>query len=241
MLNTILDLILFQLQSGWVFGIVVLYFLFIYFFLGKLFLWGCQFLEHKKYLEKIISIQPPKSQIKLEILYSLQSIIIFGFLSVILIQLIREDYIQLSSNSILQIFLGLLILNVWNEIHFFIIHKIMHLPFFMKNVHKIHHQSYIPTLYSVYRFHWFEALLLGTLPLTIAPFIPLSPISIALYPICSLLINFSGHCNYRFGKGNGPSWKLISSNHNNHHYKGKQNFGFASDILDKLFNSKTKK
>jgi len=241
MSNNLLELVLNELDSVWIFCIVIFYFLCIYFIIGKLFHLVCQYLEKKKYIQKIISIQPSKDQIKKEILYSLQSIIIFGLLSVILIQFIRVGYIELSSNTIPQFLIGLLILNIWNEIHFFIIHKMMHIPFFMKKVHKIHHQSYIPTVYSVYRFHWFEALLLGTLPLTIAPFIALSPLAIALYPICSILINFAGHSNYRFGNGKGSSWKLISSNHNNHHYKAKQNFGFATDILDKLFNTKNNK
>lgn len=238
MTDHLLNTLLFELHGIWIFCIVVIYFFILYFCLGFIFNKSCLYLERKNIVQKIIPISPPKKQIQQEVLYSIQSIGIFGILSVLLIYLIRLGTITLASNSILQIGLGILILNLWNEIHFFLVHKLMHLPFFMKHVHKIHHQSYIPTIHSVYSFHWFEALLLGSLPLTIAPFINLSPLVFALYPICSILINFTGHCNYRIGNGKGATWKLISSNHNQHHYKAKKNYGFATDILDRLFNRK---
>ncbi|MGB3946481.1 MAG: sterol desaturase family protein, partial [Bacteroidia bacterium] len=98
--------------------------------------------------------------------------------------------------------------------------------------------------YSVYSFHWLEALLLSTVPLTIVPFIPFSFISIALYPLTSILINYSGHCNYRFGNGNGKSWSLFGTNHNEHHFKNKKNYGFLLQFFDtinsKLANNKHK-
>lgn len=241
MLHTLSEFMLYESHYGWIFGIVVFYFILIYGLIGQLFITCCHFLERKNLLQKITLTPVSKKQIQQEIIYSLQSICIFGLLSVLLIYLIRIDYIQLLPNTIPQILWGLLLLNVWNEIHFFVIHKTMHLPFFMKHVHQIHHKSYIPTIYSVYRFHWFEALLLGTLPLTIAPFISFSPLVFALYPICSLLINFAGHCNYRFGDGTGASWKLLSSNHHSHHNKAKKNFGFAINLFDKIFNSKADK
>jgi len=148
--------------------------------------------------------------------------------------------ITLLPNTIFNIFLGLAILVLWNEFHFFIVHRIMHFPFLFRNVHCIHHKSKVPTVYSVYSFHWVEALLLSTVPLTIAIFLPFSFVSIAIYPLVSILINYSGHCNYRFGNGNGNNWLLWGSNHNEHHYKNKKNYGFLLIIFDSIF-SKIKK
>ena len=111
----------------------------------------------------------------------------------------------------------------------------------MKKVHYIHHKSLVPTVFSVYSFHWLEALLLSTVPLSIVPFIPFSFTAIALYPMSSILLNFAGHCNYRFGKGKGESWRLFGTHHNEHHNKGRQNYGFAINFLDKLFSYKNLK
>ena len=212
-----------------------LYFMVLYFLVGPLLLYACKFLSKKGYLNKIVDRPVKQSQINFEIKHSFKSIILFGFSSLPIIYLIRSGTIELAENSVSNIIIGIVILNIWNEVHFFIVHRIMHIPFFMKNVHYIHHKSRTPTVYSVYCFHWFEALLLSTVPFIIALFIAFAPLAIALYPLSSILLNFSGHCNYRFGNGKGSNWTLFGTHHNQHHSKGKQNFGFASDLLDQLY------
>jgi Delta7-sterol 5-desaturase len=101
-------------------------------------------------------------------------------------------------------------------------------------VHVVHHRSKVPTVFSVYSLHWFEALLLSSVPLTIAPFLPFAPLAIAIYPTVSILLNFAGHCNYRFGNGKGDSWKLFATEHNEHHRLGRKNYGFALNFFDKI-------
>ena len=110
----------------------------------------------------------------------------------------------------------------------------------MRNVHYIHHKSRVSTVYSVFSFHWLEALLLSTIPLTIVPFIPFSIVAVFIYPLVSILLNFAGHCNYRFGDGKGTSWKLFGTYHNEHHSRGRKNYGFSLNFLDKLFSKHNK-
>lgn len=211
-----------------------LYFMVLYFGIAPIFNGVCNLLHSKKILHKIVLKEVTKKQILFEIKHSLKSIFIFGTSIIPIIYLIRLGVITFLPNTIFNVLLGLVILNLWNEVHFFIVHRIMHFPFFMKNVHYIHHQSKVPTVYSVFSFHWLEALLLSTVPLTIVLFVSLSPISIALYPLISILLNFSGHCNYRFGNGTGKPWYLFGTHHNEHHYKNRKNYGFLSPILDYL-------
>jgi sterol desaturase/sphingolipid hydroxylase (fatty acid hydroxylase superfamily) len=110
----------------------------------------------------------------------------------------------------------------------------MHLRLFMRSVHAIHHRSVVPTVYSVYSFHWFEAFLLSTVSLIIAPFISFCPLAIGLYPLVSILLNYAGHCNYRFGSGKGPAWQVLGTRHAEHHLKQSKRYGFASPFLDWL-------
>lgn len=211
-----------------------LYFFFLYFGLGYLFNKVCKFLEVRNILNQINTKEVTSRQINFEIKQSLKSIFIFGFSVVPLAYLIRCDYIILLPDSLLSILYGLCLLTIWNEVHFFVIHRTLHFPFFMKNIHFIHHQSVVPTTYSVYSFHWVEAILLSSVSITLVPFIPVSGISIALYPLVSILFNFSGHCNYRFGNGSGKSWKLFGTNHNQHHSKGMKKYGFILTLLDEI-------
>lgn len=239
-LQEIVNFILYESNYLQLYFIVVAYFLFLYFVVGPCFDLSCRFLHKRGLVEKIFKKPVPKNQISREIKYSIGSILIFGFSGFPIIYWIRSGFVTLAPDSILNIIMGLIILNVWNEIHFYTVHRIMHLPFFMRNVHKIHHQSVVPTVYSVYSFHWLEAFLLSTVPIIIVPFISFAPSAIAIYPLTSILFNYSGHCNYRFGSGKGRSWKLFGTNHNEHHSKFTNNYGFVSDLLDKLFTKPSK-
>ncbi len=215
-------------------GLVFIYFLFLYFGLAPIFQAVCQKLAKNNLLQQIVPGEISKEQKKFELKHSFVSIIFFGFSGIPIIYLIRMEFITILPNTVFSVLIGVVILTIWNEIHFFVIHRMMHLPFFMKRVHYIHHKSKVPSVYSVYSFHWVEAFLLSTVPVTIAPFISFAPLAFVIYPLVSILLNYAGHCNYRFGVGKGRNWQLIATNHNEHHFKGKHNYGFASDLLDRL-------
>ena len=217
------------------YGLTFGYFMFLYFGIGSLFLYVCKYLEHRNILRKIVHKEVKQKQVYFEIKHSIKSIIVFGFSIIPVIYLIRIDSVKLLPNTGRNIVIGLILLTLWNEVHFYIVHRIMHQKFMMKHVHFIHHKSNTPTVYSVFSFHWIEAFLLSTVPISIIPFIPFSIVAVMVYPLVSLLLNFAGHCNYRFGDGKGKSWKLLGTHHNEHHSRGRKNYGFALNLLDELF------
>ena len=143
-----------------VFALTLVYFAVLYFILGPSFLWVCKQLEKRGLTNKIISRKVAKNQIKTEIKHSSVSLLIFGLSGIPIIYLVRIGQIELLDNSFINILIGVVVLNVFNEIHFFVVHRMMHIPFMMKHVHKVHHKSVVPTVYSVYSFHWIEATLL---------------------------------------------------------------------------------
>ncbi len=224
----------FTSQSLLVFG----YFLLLYFIVGNLFLYICKTLENKKIIHKIVNEAVPKKQERFEIKHSLMSIVIFAFSGWPIVYFVRNGVVSLEKTTGMTVIIGVILLNCWNEIHFFLVHRLMHTRWFMKNVHIIHHRSRIPTIYSVYSFHPLEAILLSTVPLTLVFIFPLSPLAIAIYPFTSIVLNLIGHCNYRIWGKPGPSWFRLATSHNEHHVIGKQNFGFASSLLDKLIKRK---
>jgi len=217
---------------------VLTYFLLLYFIVGNLFLFICKKLENKHLIHKICKEEVSKKQEFFEIKNSLMSIVIFAFSGWPIIYFVRNGFISLEKTSIITVIIGVILLNIWNEIHFFLVHRLMHTKWFMKHIHIIHHRSRIPTIYSVYSFHPIEAMLLSTVPFLLALVLQLSPVAIAIYPFTSIVLNLIGHCNYRVWKTEGPTWFRLATSHNEHHVIGKQNFGFASSLLDKLFNHK---
>lgn len=218
-----------------VFLLVLGYFVLLYFGLAPLFNAVCRLLARRKLLHRITDKPVSAQQIRSEIGHSLVSVFIFGLSGIPVVYLIRNGVIRTATDTVIHVIVAVVILTIWNELHFFLVHRIMHLPYFMKRVHYIHHRSVIPTVYSVYSFHWFEALLLSTVPLTIAPFVALPAKSFIIYPLTSVLLNYAGHCNYRFGQGGGSAWTLFGTNHNDHHSKFKKNYGFATDLLDRIY------
>jgi Delta7-sterol 5-desaturase len=240
MFESIKYYLLFDAHYLVIFTITVGYFLFLYFGLGFVFDKTCDFLTKHKWLNRIVQDRATAKQIQSEMQYSLGSILMFGVTSVLLIALVRHQYFTLLPDSLTNTLLGVTILTLWNEVYFFIIHRLMHTPFMMRRFHYIHHRSVIPTVFSVYSFHWLEAFLLGNVPLTLAPFVPFSAMTLVFYPLASISINFAGHCNHRFGNGDGSRWLTFGTVHNTHHAKGAKKYGFATFLLDsihsKIFN-----
>lgn len=230
-------------QASWlvVFTGLVAYFLLLYFGLGNAFAKACKLLASRGYLEQIRPEKPELAQIRFEIRHSLISIFNFGLSGLLVIYLVRSEFLQLRPDSGLTVVWGLGLLTIWNELHFFVVHRLMHLPFFMRRVHWVHHRSRVPNVYSVYSFHFFESLLLSTVQVTVLAFISLSPLTITLFPVVSLLLNLAGHCNYRVKAGLLPQWLHFATRHNQHHHKNSAAFGFATPVLDFLFNSKSRK
>ena len=241
MIRTLTNHYLFNFDYYQVFGLTLLYFSFLYFGIAPLFNALCRYLHTRKILNRIIEPEAEKKQIIREIKNSCISLLIFGFSGLPVVYLIRNGTIQLLPDSIWNITWGLLVINLWNEVHFYLVHHLMHLPFFMRHVHYVHHRSKTPDVYSVYSFHWVEAFLLSTVPVTITPFIPVAPMAIMLYPLASILLNYTGHCNYRFGNGTKPDWKSFASRHHTHHSSGTKNLGFALNVFDKIFSGHLRK
>ena len=218
-----------------VYLVTTTYFLFLYIVVGQLFLWVCSQMEKKALLFKIYDKQDLSKNRNFEIKNSLGSIFIFGLSGVAFVYMVRHNMAHLILDSPLNIIIGLLILNVFNEVHFYMIHRLLHIPLLYRRIHYVHHRSKVPTTYSVFSFHWIEALLLSTVPIVIAPFVSFSLIAVILYPLTSIIINFIGHCNYRFPDGNWLNKLALGTKHAKHHYLNRGNFGFALPIFDFLF------
>jgi len=220
------------------FGMTLAYFAFLYFGLGYLYWKICRLGLTQGWMEKINDRPYSKQQLLFELRQSLISIVIFGFSAFPLAFLIRKQLIHPGEPTWTNILLGLVMLTFWNEIHFYIIHRIMHLPWLMKKAHYIHHRSVVPSVFSVYSFHPLEAALLSSVLVTIAPFYPFPTAALMLFPTVSILINFSGHSNYRLVLKTKRKWLLFATKHNDHHGKAGPEFGFMTNFMDYLFTKK---
>lgn len=177
------------------------------------------------------------SQISKEIKFSLMSILIFGLQAILIQFAYTQGLLQINWQvNWFTLFPQVLVLFFWNELHFYLCHRLLHTEWLFRKVHKIHHTSYHPSPFSVYSFHWIEAFLLGTvifLPLLVYPFQYLALLSL---PVMSIFLNTLGHWDYDLFPSLKPSSLLkFSYRHAMHHRKVHGNFGFLLPVFDRFF------
>jgi lathosterol oxidase len=130
------------------------------------------------------------------------------------------------------------LLLVWNEIHFYINHRLLHTAM-LKRFHLPHHRSVVTTPWASYCFHPVEAVMLGNvilLPMVVAE---MSLIALIALPIFSIVFNNIGHSNYDFlPDAKRDRWWLNGARrHHLHHACYQGNFGFMFPFMDRLFNT----
>jgi lathosterol oxidase len=182
-------------------------------------------------------------QISIEIRYSIVSITVFAFYGLLTKILITEHILTVNWKiDPLLLPLEIIGLFLWNELHFYICHRLLHTKWFYKQVHVIHHRSTTPTAFSTYSFHWFEAVLLGSV-MIIAMFIfHFQWLALLSLPLTSITFNAIGHFHYDIFPDKRSSHLLsFSKRHSLHHSHNKGNYGFLLPIFDRLFGSSISK
>jgi len=200
-----------------------------------------RYFERRNQLSKVDNHSMYPGQIKTEIFQSMRSIVVFSLQGIIIQQGIVNSWLSVGTILSWWVLPQIFILFLWNEVHFYLCHLLLHTKFMMRNIHHVHHHSKEPTVYATFSFHWIEAFLLGTvifLPLILYPFHLLALLSL---PLMSLLINLLGHSNYDlFSKRDAKNVLKFSYRHSIHHKRGKGNLGFLLPWLDQLFNTTSK-
>lgn len=196
-------------------------------------------LTKKNILHRIVSFKK-SGQEKIELKNSILSILVFTLQAIPLQMLYQNGYVQFGHKTAVNLFWEIPVLFFWNEIYFYASHWLLHRKWFFMKVHRVHHASREPTLYSVYSFHWFEAFILGAvifLPLLSHSF---HIVSILSLPVMSIGLNFLGHWNHEAKTAKNPNnLNRFTFRHTMHHKWSKGNFGFMLPYLDMIFKTTT--
>jgi len=81
---------------------------------------------------------------------------------------------------------------LWNDVHFYAIHRLLHGRWLFQHIHREHHRAIRPTPFSTYAMHPIEALLLGSVMVLVQPFHAFSLPTLLLFPLVSLAMNNLG-------------------------------------------------
>ncbi|RZL67200.1 MAG: sterol desaturase family protein [Variovorax sp.] len=178
-------------------------------------------------------------QLRDELKQSGLSVLIFGLGMVFPWGLLQLGWARLAVDpSGWRIAAEILVLAVWNDVHFWVNHRLLHTRA-LRRFHGPHHRSMVSTPFSTYSFHPLEAAMLGSVllpPMLVHDF---SFWALASVPIFSLFFNNIGHANYDFfTRVSYSHWFAASRRHHLHHACHSGNYGFQFTFMDRLFGTR---
>ncbi len=124
---------------------------------------------------------------------------------------------------------------IFADLLFYIIHRIMHIPYFYKLYHKKHHEYKI-TFALVKHYVSFEELTVFMTPIVL----PAILLNVHIYELYFVSFLFNFYAGYTHSGYNFPLLKKIgfdSKHHDNHHVYFNYNYSALLPIIDKLFNT----
>lgn len=179
---------------------------------------------------------PVPGQVRREVAASLRSVAIFGAYGVLTVWLHRTGVVPLVWRprwALVPVQLAGFLL--FNELHFYGLHRALHTPWLYRAVHRHHHRSVHPTVWSTFSFHPLEAVALGSVTTCATLLFRLDAVVLLLFPAASLAANVLGHLGHDLAPGRPASHPLaVSRRHAAHHARGGGNFGFLSPTLDRV-------
>lgn len=171
-------------------------------------------------------------QIRTEMTNSARSILLFGLGMAFPWAAYQYGWIRIdNSQDGSRILLEMLFLAIWNDVHFYALHRLLHAR--LRKTHATHHRSVRATPFAAYSMSSLEALLLGSvMPLAMLVH-TFSALSLLFLPLWSLLINTLSHSNCDFfPSARADSMLGFIRHHQAHHSSYHGNYGFFFNRLD---------
>ncbi len=210
----------------------IAFFLFIYLFFAS-FIWTLARLVNRPIETK----KHKPAQIRTEILDSIRSILVFGIGLIIPWGMLKLNITSFASTiSSISILTEVLILIIWNDVHFYAMHRLLHGK--LNKWHVAHHKSVTATPFTAYSISMGEAIMLGSVMPIAMLFHDFSIVSLAFLPIWSIAINTLAHSNCNlFPNASEHSLLRLIKHHQSHHSKYHGNYSFFFTQLDRWFNT----
>lgn len=177
---------------------------------------------------------------KRELFFTVTNFCIYLLLTHILFRL----YLLWYTNLFFEFWYGTILLAVTyiigHDIYFYLLHRLLHQKWILKNIHYVHHQSHISSIWTSYSFHPIEALLYAGVIVIIFIF-PINFYSLLLAVFYNDVLTILWHSwKENFSISYLKKKKIFSclatpTYHDLHHSRSKWNYALYFLYLDKLF------
>jgi len=183
------------------------------------------------------------AQLKWEFKYSLLSFPVYLLSTVFTVWACKLGYMAIYRDPLqfgtFYLVFSFFVLVAFHETYFYFIHRFMHLPLIFSSIHRVHHLSRNPTLWTSYSFHPIEALLqVGFVPIVVF-MVPLYPPVLYFYLFLNFLSTIHGHFGYEhyrkgFTERRFLGWINTPTAHNLHHSDYGSHFGLSTLFWDRV-------
>jgi len=201
--------------------------------------------RNRFFYRKIQARFPKNSDYLREMGYSVLTIAIFSFVSVILfnhpkVAPYTTRYQNISDRGWLYYFLLFPVLFFLHDTYFYFTHRLMHHPRLFKWFHLVHHHSTNPSPWAAYAFHPLEAFVEVGIVVIFMFTLPIHKTHLLIFFLMMIIYNVYGHLGYElypkgFSKSAFGKWINTSVNHNQHHQFFKGNYGLYFLFWDRVF------
>lgn len=200
--------------------------------------WGAEKFEHLKIKNRLQKKEThPPLLVKLEIRYSLLTMLIVGLILTVIKVMSQKNlnqiYYQVSERGWLYFFLSIIIMLFIHDTYFYFLHRLMHHPKIYRKFHGIHHLSINPTPFAAYSFHPVEAFLTSSILIILTTVIPVHINALIIFSIIWTISNINGHLGYEFSSKESK-WINNSTAHHMHHQWINGNYGLYFTFWDRL-------
>lgn len=180
-----------------------------------------------------------------EIFFSILNLLIFlgsGVLfDLILINKPSLFYHEIHSTiwEIIYLPASLLLCLLFHDVFFYFSHRLLHVPFFLKYIHRYHHKSLTVHPWATFCFHPLEGCIQISIVVWIPFILPLHPAIHLIFTFFMLFMSVYGHSGYEFRAKKAAFFNPFNTSyhHAQHHEFGTYNFGVYLNLWDRFFHT----
>lgn len=227
-------------------AILFRYFVAAGFFYAYFYVWN-----KEKYFGKRLSKRSlRKNQLKKEITWSIKSSVIFALAGTLTYWLwengLTAIYLHPLEFGTWYLPVSLVIILLIHETYYYWVHRWMHHPKVFKIVHKVHHDSLIPTPWTAFSFHHWESVLEAIILPVILMVVPVNIYVLGFYLLLMTVSSVINHLDIeiypdRFQKSRMGKLLIGATHHHYHHSEFTTNYGLYFTFWDKWMGTESSK
>jgi len=152
----------------------------------------------------------------------------------------KQGFIKISYEVSWIIAMHFLLLIMAMDLLMYLFHFLIHKTFLYRAIHGLHHQAIHPKPMDLFILHPVETVSFGALWLLLLVFFPFNIYAIILYLTLNLAFGLTGHLGIEPLPATIRQWPVLkylgtSTFHHDHHEHVGYNFGFYTNLWDRLF------